>query len=201
MVKKDLLLDVDEVIVFSGFVEAVNDFLKTNYVIDDFTEYYIDKVAIPEERLKDFNQFLNNRNLYDYAQLLPDSIETIKRLSKYYNIYILSACVNSSNVQGSGRIFVDKYNFLLKKLPFINPKNFIFTGAKHLFRADVKIDDLITNFSTEEDVKLKILFPSYHNKNITDEELLEKGIIRAGFDWKTGWQEVEKILMLEYEKD
>lgn len=201
MIKKDLLLDVDEVIVFSGFVEAVNDFLGTNYVIDDFTEYYIDNAAIPKERLEEFNHFLNNRNLYDYAQLLPDAIETIERLSNYYNIYILSACVNGSNVEGSGRIFVDKYKFLLKKLPFINPKNFIFTGAKHLFKADVKIDDLISNFSRDEDVKLKILFPSYHNKDITDEELLVKGVIRAGYDWKTGWHEVEKILMMDLERN
>ena len=31
MKKKDLLLDVDEVICFSGYLEAVNDFLNTNY--------------------------------------------------------------------------------------------------------------------------------------------------------------------------
>lgn len=30
--KKDLLLDVDEVIAFSGFLEAINEFLGTNHV-------------------------------------------------------------------------------------------------------------------------------------------------------------------------
>lgn len=72
--KKDMLVDVDEVICFPGFLKAVNDFLDTSYQIDD-------------------------------------------------------------------------------RLP--------------------KLDN---------DINLRILFPSYHNKNITNEELKEKGVIRAGFD-------------------
>ena len=28
-----------------------------------------------------------------------------------------------------------------------------------------------------------------------DEILKEKNIIRAGYDWKTGWQEISKILL------
>ena len=44
--KKKILLDIDEVFCFSGYLELVNEFLNTNYTIDDFTEYYIDEVAI-----------------------------------------------------------------------------------------------------------------------------------------------------------
>ena len=33
--KPNLLLDVDEVICFEGFLDAVNDFLGTTYQIDD----------------------------------------------------------------------------------------------------------------------------------------------------------------------
>lgn len=193
--KKDILVDVDEVIVFSGFVEAVNDFMGTNYVIDDFTEYYIDEVAIPKDKMDEFNEFLNNRNLYDYAEILPGAIETLEELSKKYNVYLLTSCVNEANLDGCGRVFMDKYNFLRKNLPFINPKQFIFTGSKGLFKAYAKIDNLLENFNSDEEVEIKILFPSYHNKDITDEELKEKGVIRAGFDWRTGWEEVKKLLL------
>ena len=89
--KQTLLLDVDEVIVFSGFLEAINDFLGTNYVIDEFSEYYIDSVVIPSDRMDEFNEFLRNRNLYDYAPLLPNAIEVIKKLNEVYDIYILSS--------------------------------------------------------------------------------------------------------------
>ena len=191
--KKTLLLDVDEVIVFSGFLEAINDFLRTNYVIDEFSEYYIDSVVIPSDRMDEFNEFLRNRNLYDYAPLLPNAIEVIKKLNEVYDIYILSSCVNFLDVDGSGRYFADKYNFLRKTLPFIDPSHIILTSAKHLFVADIQIDDRINNFGPH--VNLKILFPSYHNTGITDEELKEKGIIRAGLDWRDGWSNVEKILL------
>ena len=48
--KKKILLDIDEVFCFSGYLELVNEFLNTNYKIDDFDDYYIDEVAIPEDK-------------------------------------------------------------------------------------------------------------------------------------------------------
>ena len=193
MNKKDLLLDVDEVICFSGYLEAVNDFLNTNYNIDDFDCYYIDEKVIPKERFKEFNEFISKRNLYDYTSMLPGSIETVKKLSEKYNIYICSACINPFDLDNSGIQFKNKYDFLRKNLPFINPRNFILTSSKHMVKADIQIDDCLSNF--DNDVKLKILFPSYHNKNIDEKLLKEKNIIRAGYDWRTGWQEVSKILL------
>lgn len=196
--KKDLLLDVDEVICFSGFLEAVNEFMKTSYLIDDFTDYYIDEAAVPRERFEEFNHFVSNRNMYENAHILPHAIETIRNLDELYNIYICSACVNPFAIERSGRLFKDKYEFLRETLPFLKPGNFIFTNAKHLFRADIQIDDRLPNL--DHHIETKILFPSYHNKTISKEELEEKGVIRAGFDWRTGWDEVAHILIDEKPK-
>ena len=193
MKKKNLLLDVDEVICFSGYLEAVNDFLNTNYNIDDFDCYYIDEKVIPKERFKEFNEYVSKRNLYDYTSFLPGAIETIKKLNEKYEIYICSACLNTFDLDNSGIQFKNKYDFLRKNLPFINPQKFILTSSKNMVKADIQIDDYLPNF--DNDTKLKILFPSYHNKNIDDEILKEKNIIRAGYDWKTGWQEISKILL------
>lgn len=193
MKKKDLLLDVDEVICFSGYLEAVNDFLNTNYNIDDFDCYYIDEKVIPKERFKEFNEYVSKRNLYDYTSFLPGAIETIKKLNEKYEIYICSSCLNTFDLDNSGIQFKNKYDFLRKNLPFINPQKFILTSSKNMVKADIQIDDYLPNF--DNDTKLKILFPSYHNKNIDDEILKEKNIIRAGYDWKTGWQEISKILL------
>lgn len=193
MKKKDLLLDVDEVICFSGYLEAVNDFLNTNYNIDDFDCYYIDEKVIPKERFKEFNEYVSKRNLYDFTSFLPGAIETIKKLNEKYEIYICSACLNTFDLDNSGIQFKNKYDFLRKNLPFINPQKFILTSSKNMVKADIQIDDYLPNF--DNDTKLKILFPSYHNKNIDDEILKEKNIIRAGYDWKTGWKEISKILL------
>lgn len=193
--KKDLLLDIDEVFCFPGFLQAINDFLGTNYAIDDFTDYYMDEAVVPKERFNEFNQFINGRNLYENAEILPHAKETIKKLNEFYNIYVLSSCINPFDIIGSGRLFTDKYNFLIDQLPFIKPEHFIFTNAKHLFRADVQIDDRLSNL--DENIETKILFPSYHNRDISDEELRKKGIIRAGYDWREGWIEVGNILLKE----
>lgn len=191
--KKDLLLDIDEVFCFSGFLEAINDFLGSNYIIDDFSDYYIDEVAIPKERFDEFNRFLSKRNLYENPQILPYATDIIKKLNEFYNIYVCSSCINPFDIAGSGRLFANKYNFLITSLPFIKPEQFIFTNAKHLVRADIQIDDRLSNL--DEHIETRILFPSYHNKNITDKELVEKRILRAGYDWRTGWLEVANILL------
>lgn len=193
MVRKKILLDVDEVICSSGFLSAVNEFLGTNYEIDDFTDYYIDRKAIPKEKIEEFKEFVNNRNLYENTYILPGANEVIKRLNEVYDIYICSACVNGLNVEGSGKIFMDKYNFLIKNFSFLNPEHFIFTNTKKLFKADIQIDDRLSNL--DDEIEIKILFPSYHNKNVTDEELKQKGVLRAGYDWRNGWNEIEKILL------
>lgn len=191
--KKKLLLDVDEVIVFSGYLEAVNEFLNTNYKIDDFEDYFIDVVAVPEDKYDEFNKFVCDRNFYANPELLPGAIETIKKLNEVYDIYICSACVNTLDLEHSGKMFADKYDFLIKYLPFLNPEKFIFTNSKHLFNADIQIDDRMTNFKSK--IKTKILFPSYHNGDVTDEELEKEGVIRAGCEWREGWKKIEEMLL------
>lgn len=196
MEKKRILLDVDEVICFTGFLHAINEFMNTDYVIDDFTDYYLDEVAIPKDRMNEFNNFVSTINLYDYADMLPGAVESIKRLSQYFDIYILSSCINPFDIENSGVLFLNKYKFLLKHLPFISPEKYIFTSSKHLVSGDIIIDDRLSNL--KNDIKAKILFPSYHNKDITDEELAKHGVIRAGFDWRKGWEKTESIIMDEY---
>lgn len=177
-------------------MQAVNDFLGTHYEIDDFTEYYIDSVAIPEERMEEFNKFVRERNMFENPQILPYAIETIKIISDYYDISLLTDNINPFDIDGSARNFVDKFKILKSLLPFIDPKNFIFTGNKRLFNADVQIDDRLSNM--DNDVNLKILFPSYHNKKVPDEDLKTIGAVRAGYDWRDGWKEVGKILIPDY---
>lgn len=196
--KKKILLDVDEVICFSGFLPLINEFMGTNYVIDDFSDYYIDEVVIPKDRFELFNKFIENKNMYDYATLLPDSVESIKYLNDLYNIYICSSCINPFNINGSGRLFADKYNYLINILPFLKPENFIFTNAKNMLKADIQIDDRLSNLNN--DIETKILFPSYHNKDITLDETQKFNVVRAGYDYNNGWNEVVNILTNNTEK-
>lgn len=197
MEKKKVLLDIDEVVVFSGFLQALNKFLGTNYEIDEFTSYYLEEEVLPEEFRSDFYEFLSYQNLYETPHFLPGAIDSLSRLSEYYDFYVCSSCINPEDLENSGRIFKDKYELLIRNLPFLDPKKFIFTSTKFFFKADIQIDDRIQNMDPE--IPTKILFPSYHNKDIPDAELKEKGINRAGYEWRLGWEELEKMLMAELE--
>ena len=187
--KKSILLDVDEVVCFPGFLNAANDFLGTDYKIDDFSDYYLDSVAIPKERMGEFIKFINNRNLYDDAVLLPDAFEVIKKLNDVYDIYILSSCINPFDIEGSGRLFKDKYDFLVRELPFLDVKKFIFSATKNIIKADIQIDDRLHNL--DNDIPVKILFSSYHNM----EDVFDDKIVRAGTHWSNAWKDIEKMLL------
>ena len=191
--EKVLLIDVDEVITFSDILDAINEFMNTDYSIDDFNTYFIDREVIPQDKILEYNKYLVSRGFYKKPKVLPNAVEVIKDLNEIYDVYICSSCINLIDVNSSGAIFKDKFDFLVKLLPFINPKHFIFTSSKHLIKADIIIDDLIDNL--KNDIELKILFPSYHNKETSNEELDKFGIIRAGYDWQNGWEEIKKILL------
>lgn len=195
MEKKKVLLDIDEVVCFSGFLPVLNEFLGTNYQIDDFTQYYLEEEVLPKEFIPDFHEFLSYRNLYENPDFLPGALDSLSRLSEYYDFYVCSSCINTEDLENSGRIFKDKFELLIRYLPFLDPRKFVFTSTKNIFKADIQIDDRLQNLDPE--IPTKILFPSYHNRNITDEELKEKGIDRAGYEWRTGWEELEKMLMAQ----
>ena len=110
--KKKILLDIDEVFCFSGYLELVNEFLNTNYIIDDFTEYYIDEAAISKDRKQEFYQFISTKDQYENPVLLPGTLETIKILSKYYDIYPCSDCRNPFDLK-TVKEFCDRHNLWL----------------------------------------------------------------------------------------
>ena len=67
--------------------------------------------------------------------------------------------------------------------------NFVFVGNKKILKSDIKIDDKIENLINGD---IKLLYTAYHNKNISKEELEEKGIVRVN-----NWLEIEKLLLKE----
>ena len=73
-------------------------------------------------------------------------------------------------------------------MPFIDPKKFIFLSDKELVDADIRIDDSIDKLKGK--AELKLLFTAYHNKNISENELKGKKILRVN-----SWREIEDILL------
>ena len=185
---KTLLVDVDEVICHPTLIDEINKFLHTNYRLTDFTEYYIDDVLGSDENKQKFYEIIKNKNMYEDAVLLDGVTDALKKLSKEYDIYICSACAMFCLLKESGIYFKYKYDFLIKNFPFLNPEHFIFTGGKNIFKADAMIDDRPKNLMG--DIGTRIMMLSYHNRDISDEELKKNNIIKV-----SSWAEIENILL------
>lgn len=184
---KKILIDIDEVICNTSFLDLINKYKGTNYKLEEFTTYYIDDVIGDEEEKEKFYDFYLKHDVYENVKPIEGAVESLKKLCEKYEVFLYSACVMFNREKESGKLFMDKYNFIMRELPFIKPSNIIFTNTKNMFIGDIQIDDRLKNLIGPTDKK--ILFTAYHNRNITDEELKENNVIRANT-----WADILKIL-------
>lgn len=177
---------MDDVITTGGFLYLVNEYLKTDYKEDDFENFYMQDV-IPDK--DEFFKWFKTHNMYDHCTLIPDVYEVLEKLSKNNEIFIGTSYIIRDIIKDTGFLLPQKYEFLINTFPFLDPQNFIFLGNKSVLNCDIKIDDRIDNL---DGAKTKILFTAWHNKNISKEELNDKGIKRAD-----NWKEIENMLLNE----
>lgn len=182
------MIDLDDTIVEGGYLDVLNEYMGTNYTYSDTEDYFVESL-LPEDKVDEYLEyFYNHVNVYDYVKIKPHAIEVIEKLSKRYEIYICSAYLDKRVPEKSGVVTNNKHMYLMKILPFLEPKNFIFTSRKDLIDCDIKIDDKVSNLKGLG--KLKLLMDGYHNKKYSDKELKEKGIRRV-----KNWDELERILL------
>lgn len=188
--KKSILIDVDDVICPNVYYETLKEIVGSNKPLEECTEYHAeDNLDTTPQQLEQYWKSVTTKSPYKDAVLATDCYEVLKALNEKYEIYICSACILEIKPEKTGNIFKFKYDFLIKTFPFLNPYNFIFTGAKHLIKADYIIDDNI-NKVISSIAKNKLLFTAYHNKNLTDKELKKHGIKRVN-----SWKEIQDILL------
>uniref|UniRef100_UPI003FEFCF41 5' nucleotidase, NT5C type n=1 Tax=Candidatus Ventrenecus sp. TaxID=3085654 RepID=UPI003FEFCF41 len=185
---KKIMIDLDETICSPSYLKAVNKYLNTNYKYEDIKTYFVEDI-IEEDKKQDFlDYFYRNVNVYDEAMILPDALGVIEKLSHFYEIYIVSAFVDKRRIKESGIMAKYKYEWILKNMPFIDPKKIVLTGSKDIIMCDIKIDDKVSNLKGYGDTKL--LMDQLHNQKYSFEELTNLNIKRV-YDW----QQVESILL------
>ncbi len=182
--RKTIMVDMDDVIVKGGFLYLINNFLGTNYTENDFTDFYMQD-SIPNKD-EFFKYFLEN-NLYDHCEMLPDAYDVLKELNEHYDVFIGTSYIYKEIPNESGKILLQKYDYLLKHLPFINPYKYIFISNKNILKFDIKIDDKLDNLEGSD---RKLLFSAYHNLNINDNDLGIQGIERVN-----DWQDIKDKLL------
>lgn len=185
---KKIMIDLDETICSPSYLKEVNKYLNTNYKYEDIKTYFVEDI-IEEDKKQDFlDYFYRNVNVYDEAMILPDALGVIEKLSHFYEIYIVSAFVDKRRIKESGIMAKYKYEWILKNMPFIDPKKIVLTGSKDIIMCDIKIDDKVGNLKGYGETKL--LMDQLHNQKYSFEELTNLNIKRV-YDW----QQVESILL------
>ena len=172
------MIDMDDVIVQGGFLALLNEYMGTNYIESDFKDFYMQDI-VPDKRA--FFDWFKTKNVYDYCHLADNAKEVIEELVEKYDVYIGTSYIYRDIPNECGYVLEQKYNYLLKELPFISTDKYIFIMNKSLLQTDIKIDDRIDNLTN---TKRKILFSAYHNESINEQELANEGIERAK-DWLT----------------
>ena len=186
--KKTILIDIDDTLIGSFELPLLNEFLDSSFTEDDFADYIQEKLT--KENMDAFHDFLLTRDVYsdNIIKFNDDAIEVLKKLNEKHSVYLCSDYTFWERPWDSDHFFKSKYDFLRRNLSFIDPSQHVFLRNKKLLCADVMIDDRIDNFG--DGIGQKLLFSAYHNKNIGDCELKNKGVDRV-----SSWKEIAKILL------
>ncbi len=183
-----IMIDLDETIVMDGYLKAVNEYKKTNYQSEDIDSYYVEDI-LGDEKEAFLDYFYQNINIYQDIKTLPNAIKVIKNLTNYYDVYICAAFVDPRRVLESKKMAMYKYEWIIKNMPFINPKKIILTGSKDLIMCDIKIDDKFKNLQYGYG-KVKLLIDHKHNQKYSFEQLNSYNIRRV-----YNWDQIESILL------
>ncbi len=183
-----IMIDLDETICSPTYLEEVNKYMKMDYQYTDIDTYFVEDIIPPLEREKFLDYFYENANVYDHAYVFPEAIEVIRDLCQVYDVYIVSAFVDKRRPKESSIMAKYKYEWILKNMPFIDPKKIILTGSKHMIMCDIKIDDKVGNLKGYGETKL--LLDHMHNRKYSFEELESLGIKRVH-----DWRQIRDILL------
>jgi 5'(3')-deoxyribonucleotidase len=160
-----IAIDMDEVIAdpIRKFIQLYNrDFgVPLDLILEPGKEIY---QHVPADVNRKWFEYINEKGFFRDLDVIPGSIEAIKKLQQNHDVYIATAAMEFRNS------LEDKFDWLQDHFPFIPWTNIIFCGNKVL-DVDVLIDDRIKNFS---DFKGRpLLFSSPHNLLITDYERVD----------------------------
>lgn len=107
----------------------------------------------------DPSDFWRNEGIYDLMTPIFKSVETLRELSKEYEIRFVSHC--------KGNHHKSKYEFLKRNFPFMS--GFAATKEKYMLHADIFIDDRNDHLNKMPDTVLKLQHKSLYKQ---DEDLV-----------------------------
>lgn len=105
-----LMIDMDNVITDGVFFDYIQEFLGKKISLEEVNTYYLQDLI--EEQKEEFWEWVKEKNFYKDAILFKDCYETLKKLNKKYDLYIVTAYLWKDTIDLSGANLKNKYNYL-----------------------------------------------------------------------------------------
>ena len=189
--KPIIITDLDDVICKGGYLYLLNKYLNTSYSEENFKglKYFEDIIEDPLQK-QIFIHYLCKQNPYYHTHLIDGAYDSLKLLSKEFEIYICSAFYwPEVEYQYSSMLIDHKLRFIANNLDFVDLNNVILSNNKNMFSGIfAQIDDRIDNLNS--DAEHKILFDSYASSHISKSDAYKKGKFKV-YNWN---QALDRLL-------
>ena len=151
-----LTLDMDDVLAntHEKLIQIVLNDFSTTLTEQDLKTNALKNLLHPKQFTK-LNKIINSPGFFADVEVKQDAVETVYALSKFYEIFIATACMEFPNS------FKDKFDWLNRHFKFIPWTNIVFCGYKSIIHSDYLIDDHVRNLDAFNGEG--ILFTAAHN--------------------------------------
>lgn len=98
--------------------------------------------AVPAQHRDRLRSHLMEPGFFGNLEVIKGAQDVVYELAHEYDIYIVTAAMEVPTSLS------EKYVWLLRHFPFLDPLNFVFCGHKHIVAAHYLIDDTPSHFET-----------------------------------------------------
>ena len=134
-----LCIDVDNVIcnLQEAITSLFNERHRTNYTLDDFTEYNIENV-LPIKEAATMKEMYSESGIYNHVKPIAGSQEGLQKLiADGHQVYLVTA--------SHPKIYNEKVEWIQHFFPFIDEAHIVAMKHKHLFKCDLMFEDNMHN--------------------------------------------------------
>lgn len=158
-----IFVDMDEVIAdaYKAHIDIYNQEFSAQLRVEDCLGKEVWQ-CVPKEHQHIIRDHMYRDHFFKELDIIADSQEVLKELSKKHDVYIASAAMEFP------QSLREKSDWLDKHFPFISWQKRILCGDKHVLKGDVLIDDRSKNLAPFSG--RAIMFTSPHNTNVTNFE-------------------------------
>ena len=134
-----LAIDIDNTIcnLQEVVIDLFNQKHKTNYTINDFTDYDVMNV-LPTDDAIDMREMYGESGLYDLVKPILGAQDGLQKLiNDGHHVYLVTDAIPKT--------YGEKVDFVHRYFPFIDDAHIVSMKHKYLFKCDVLIEDNFNN--------------------------------------------------------